>query len=259
MNSLRKQDLINFFHEIGVESGMLLELHVNFETIGKVLGGAQTFVDALLEVLGYNGTLVMNMPCLDNQEPSYLKDLELEDYRIYRNEYPAYLPANSELSTDDCVLENVRRRDKAVFTSHPNHAFVAIGKYAKLLCNYQKGDFGLDELSPLGRMYELKASCLLMGSPYSEMTSLYLSQYKAESQPIILNGSSVNKDGYRTWHKYLDFALSNAEFDQVGEIMERRHLVTIANLNDAVCRLLRIDIAVDQGISYFNEKYKYYR
>ena len=254
-----KQDLVTFFKEMGVESGMILEVHASLKKFGYILGGAQTFVDALLEVLGYNGTLIMAMQCQENSEPSYFEHLDFENHRKYRTNFPAFNPKNSESYQMGAVLDNLRRRDKAVFSSHPNLGFVAIGKYAKLLCNHQKLDFGLDELSPLGRLYELKAHCLLAGVDYQNMTSLHLSEYKSESKPIVLNGAAIYENAERRWHKYMDLDLDNQEFNQIGQIMEQRHLVTLKNLNEAECKLLRVDIAVEQGIQYFNEKFKDYR
>ena len=254
-----KEDLIKFFKDLGIESGMILEVHVSLKKFGHIIGGAQTFVDALLEVLGYNGTLIMASQCSSNSEPSYFTSLDFDQYAKYRKNFPAFDIDGSDTYQMGVVLDNLRRRDKTIQSAHPNLGFVAIGKYAKLLCNHQRLDFGLDESSPLGRLYELKAHCLLAGVDYSNMTSLHLCEYKSDARPIVLNGSAINENGQRVWKKYLDVALDNKEFNEIGVILERRHLVNIKNLHDAKCKLLRVDMAVDQGIEYFNQKNRFYR
>ena len=253
-----KEDLIKFFKDLGIESGMILEVHVSLKKFGHIIGGAQTFIDALLEVLGYNGTLIMASQCSANSEPSYFEGLDFDQYVRYRKNFPAFEQKESDTYEMGVVLDNLRRRDKTVCSQHPTLGFVAIGKYAKLLCNHQKLDFSLDETSPLGRLYELKAHCLLAGVDYNNMTSLHLCEYKSDVRPIIINGVAINENGQRVWKKYLDVQLDNSEFNKIGEILEYRHLVNSARLHNAECKLLRVDMAIDQGIEYFNKKHQFY-
>lgn len=256
-----KDELIEVFRSVGVCSGMIIELHIAMSKLGYVIGGAQTVVDALLEILGYNGTLIMAMQCAENSEPSLFINppLHFEDFQKYRNSFPAYHPKESETYHMGRVVENLRRRDKAIISSHPNVAFVAIGKYAKLLCNHQDLDFALGESSPLGRLYELKASALLVGVDYDNMTSLHLAEYKTEARPIVLNGAAINENGHRVWKKFCELDMDSDDFIKIGSSLEKQNLVYKTKFNQAEIKLVRIDYAVDEGIKYFNERYKYYR
>ena len=65
-----KTDLLTHFKEIGVQEGMILEVHSSLSSFGYVVGGAQTVVDALIEAVGYEGTLLMPMQASNNTEPS---------------------------------------------------------------------------------------------------------------------------------------------------------------------------------------------
>ena len=254
---ITKKDLIEYFEEIGIKTGMVVEVHASLRDMGYICGGAETFNDALLEVVGYSGTIVMPMHCAENEEPSYFKSpaIAFEDMPKYRANMPCFNPKTSETYMMSKLVDNLRRRDKAIVSEHPNVAFVAIGKYAKLLCNYQNLSFALGEESPLGRLYGLKAHCLLVGVDYSSMTSLHLAEYKTEIRPIIMNGAAVLEDGHRKWKKYLDYDLDSDDgFNDIGKRLENKDLVKELKINNCLCRLVRIDTAVEEGIKYFNER-----
>ena len=50
--------LRNDLKALGVSSGDLLFLRISYKAIGRVEGGPKTFVDALLDVVGKEGTIV---------------------------------------------------------------------------------------------------------------------------------------------------------------------------------------------------------
>ena len=54
-----KQYIKTQLKAMGVRKGMLLFVQGRMEKLGKVVGGAQTIIDAIMEVIGYEGTLVM--------------------------------------------------------------------------------------------------------------------------------------------------------------------------------------------------------
>jgi aminoglycoside 3-N-acetyltransferase len=52
------RELVNGVKELGLEKGDVVLVHSSFKSFGGVEGGPQTVIDALLEVLGEEGTLV---------------------------------------------------------------------------------------------------------------------------------------------------------------------------------------------------------
>ena len=55
---LTRDRLAADLRRLGVQSGDLLMIHSSLRSLGHVVGGAPTVVDALLEILGPTGTLV---------------------------------------------------------------------------------------------------------------------------------------------------------------------------------------------------------
>lgn len=256
-----KADLVKILKDIGIKQSMILEVHGALSTFGYVIGGAQTVVDALLEVLGYNGTLIMAMQCGDNSEPANFMFPPLAHALMakYRHTYPHFDPLNSETRGMGAILDNFRRRRGVVFSRHPSLAFAAYGRYAKMLTNYQDLDFSLGDTSPLGRLFELKAHCLLIGVDYDNMTSLHLAEYRSAVRGVMINGAAVDNGGFSSWQKYLDIDLDSDDgFIDIGRRLEEKGLVNIKEINDKKIRLLRIDSAVIEGVKYYKERMRRY-
>lgn len=261
--ALSKKDIVEILKENGVESGMIVEVHCTLSKLGYVIGGAQTVVDALMEVVGYQGTILMAMHSLENSEPTFWKQ-GLEDYELapkIRETMPAYHRKESDASQMGAVAENFRRREGVVLSSHPSHAFAAWGKYAKFLCNHQSLHFCLSEESATARLAELKASVLLMGSNYDKCTCMHLAEYRSDVRPIVLQGASVEQKGVRLWKQYLDIAMDSSEFRAIGQLMEKNSLVAQFQLGDSECRLFSAETAVSVAERYFKKAHvtRYYQ
>ena len=59
--------------KLGLRDGMIVEVHARLSSFDCVIGGARTVVDALMDIAGENGTIVMPVNCHDNAEPSTWK------------------------------------------------------------------------------------------------------------------------------------------------------------------------------------------
>jgi len=113
-----KEDLLRDLKCLGVSKGDLLNVKCSLRSIGKVDGGAETLVDALVEVVGKEGTIVTDSfisvfnPKLSKKKP------------LSENESPSYAGA----------LANAMLKHPNVYRSkHPVQKFAAIGTMAKEL------------------------------------------------------------------------------------------------------------------------------
>ncbi|MDD3741315.1 MAG: AAC(3) family N-acetyltransferase [Bacteroidales bacterium] len=137
----RKEDLIKDLKEIGVKQGDLLHMKVSMKAIGNVEGGAQTLLDALLETIGPEGTLISDafvsvypLPMTPDQEKIIADDLAFS----YAGAF-----ANAMVKHPDM------KRSR-----HPIQKFAAIGKRAEEFCyahTYESGGYDLlDKMSVAG-------------------------------------------------------------------------------------------------------------
>jgi len=262
-NALSKKEIVEILKNNGLESGMIVEVHCAMPKLGFVIGGAQTIVDALMEVVGYHGTILMAMQSSQNTEPTTWKNppVDCELRAKIRENMPAFHRKESDTANMGAVAENFRRREGVVVSSHPSCAFAAWGKYAKFLCNHQSLHFALSEESATARLCELKASVLLMGTDYDSCTCMQLAEYRSDVRPIVMQGAAIEQKGARIWKQYLDFALDSSDFIPVGKLMEKNNLVRIFTMGEGVCRLFEAETAVNAAERYFKQTHvsRYYQ
>ena len=59
MRVILKEKIVQKLREVGLEKGDVVMVHTSLKRIGYVCGGAQTVIEALMEVVGENGTIMM--------------------------------------------------------------------------------------------------------------------------------------------------------------------------------------------------------
>ena len=59
MRVILKEEIIQKLREVGLEKGDAVMVHTSLKRMGYVCGGAQTVIEALMEVVGENGTIMM--------------------------------------------------------------------------------------------------------------------------------------------------------------------------------------------------------
>ncbi len=77
MDYIKRQDIISGLQQIGIKSGMELEVHSSLKSFGYVEGGALTVIDALKETVGSNGSIFMPSLRLSPNLPLTKADNEL--------------------------------------------------------------------------------------------------------------------------------------------------------------------------------------
>jgi aminoglycoside N3'-acetyltransferase len=114
-----KDRLISDLKKIGVTKGDHLAVTLSFKSIGYVVGGPQILIDALLEAVGSEGTIMMNTHT-ESFSPCYLPT----DY-IFDKEKTA--------PSTGIVPQNIIKRSDSIRSSHPTCSVACIGKMAEYL------------------------------------------------------------------------------------------------------------------------------
>lgn len=143
-----KEDLLRDLKNAGIPKGTLLHLKVSLRSIGKIEGGAETLLEALLETVGADGTLVV-----DSFITSYPLPLSKENSKIISTKTsPSYAGA----------LANVMiKHPQSVRSYHPIQRFTAIGPLAHELMDkhtFQSGGYDV-----MARMADMNALNLSVG------------------------------------------------------------------------------------------------
>lgn len=258
-----KDDLIEALRRVGVTGSQIIEVHSSLSSFGNIIGGARTVVDALMEVNGRTGTILMPTQTTDNSEPSRWMNPPVQPsvYEKVRNAIPAYDSSASDLRDMGAVVENFRRREGVCCSEHPSVSYAAWGRYAKLLCNRQSLHFPFAEESPCARLYELKGYVLLLGTDFDTATCLHLAEYRCDCRTIQINGAAVETENGREWKKYLDLDINSDDFLKIRPIMARKNMIRETTVGNCRIQFFSAAAAIDEATKYFeqNTVYDLYR
>ena len=67
---ITKADVMRQLSNLGVQRGMLLLIDADCTKLGYISGGVQVLIEALMETVGYEGTIVMPAFNCDNLDPA---------------------------------------------------------------------------------------------------------------------------------------------------------------------------------------------
>lgn len=254
-----KASLIEAFKRVGVGGDMIIEVHSSLSSFHYVIGGARTVVDALMEVCGHGGTILMPTQVSDNSEPSDWDNPPVVAGRIQeiRASIPPYSPEHSDIPHMGEIVENFRHREGVIISSHPSCSYAAWGRYAKLLCNRQSLHFPFAEESPCARLYELKGKVLLLGVDFDSVTCLHLAEYRNDCRPIGISGAAIETEEGVVWRKYLDLNVDSSSFLKVRPMMARKNMIRETMLGGCHIQFFSASDAIDFTSRYLEKSTVY--
>lgn len=167
--------LIEQLRTLGVAPGQVLLVHASFRALRPVEGGPRGVIDALLELLGPDGTLVM-------ASWTGRDDLPFD---------PWTTPAAPDLGV---LAEIFWRMPGARRSAHP-FAFAARGLRAEEVVS---GPLALPPhapASPVGRVHALDGRVLLLGVGHDASTTLHLAELLADAPYRVPHTFTELRDG----------------------------------------------------------------
>ena len=258
-----KTELIRALQKVSVTKNQIIEVHSSLSAFSYVIGGARTVVDALMEAVGEEGTILMPFQSSGNTEPSDWCNPAIvpELYSEIRSSIPSYHPLTSDIHGMGAIVENFVHRPGVQFSGHPNVSYAAWGRYARLLCNRQSTHFPLAEESPTARLYELKGKVLLLGTDFSKVTCMHLAEYRCDARPIQICGACVEGENGPEWKKYLDLEIDSDDFVKIRPVMIRKNMIRETMLSGCHIQFFSANDAVDIATRYFEKSgiYDLYR
>ena len=210
----------NDLARLGVSSGDSVLVHVSLNSLGKFENRAQILIDALLDVLGPEGNLLMPALSYESVTASH------PDFDIHQ--------------TPSCVgglTEYFRHRPDVYRSLHPTHSVCAAGKSARdYIRNHHLDHTPCGENSPFRLLKEADGYLLFLGCGLKPNTSIHGVEELVE--PVYLFGETLEytlktedgktiKEQYRT-HSFcgytqrydrLEKLLNSSDYMQ-GKILE---------------------------------------
>ena len=217
-------------------------MHASTSSLGFVVGGSQAIVQALLDVLGPEGTLVVPTHTPENSDPATWQNPPVPAgwWPVIREQSPGFDPRITPSRWMGILAETARTWPGALRSDHPQVSFAAIGPCAAQVTAGHHLHYGLGDRSPLGAVNRLDGKVLLLGVGHHANTSLHLAEWRQPNPPCHITGSAIlQPDGSRRWTTWTEVAEDENDFEKIGAAFEAATpAVRIGQVGNATGRLM---------------------
>lgn len=257
---LIKDDILSALKETGVRNGQTIMVHTSLKSLGFVCGGAQTIIEALIESVGRDGTIMMPAQSWKNLDPASGVHWEepVEWWDIIRENWPAYDKDITPTNTMGAVAEMFRKWPGTLRSDHPARSVAANGKNAEYLTSGHDLSDIFGESSPIGKLYALNGYVLLLGVGYDKNTSLHLADVRAEypGKHNCTEYSAIKENGKRVWKEYSTLYVDGEDFTRIGEDFEKEFLVKQTILGNGTMKFMKQRELVDFAVKWIEKNRK---
>jgi aminoglycoside 3-N-acetyltransferase len=217
---------------LGVRTGSILLVQASLRAVKPADGGAGLVAQALLDVLGDEGTLVVPTYTSSNSttsraHKSKVRGMTPEERAVYIASLPVFDPFTTPSEGMGALAEYIRNMSASVRSAHPHTSFTAVGARAVELMKVHDLECHLGANSPLGTLYAHDATILMLGTDYSTNTMFHLAEYNYTTLPTRLYKCRVahHLDSPQTepdgWASFQDIELDDGDFGRLGARFER--------------------------------------
>jgi aminoglycoside 3-N-acetyltransferase len=234
--------LVEQLQRLGVREGGVLLVHASLRSLGRVEGGAETVIQALLAAVGPRGTLLL--PALSYQTVT------------------AANPNFDVRQTPSCVgalTEYFRRRAGTLRSIHPTHSVCGVGlRTGELLRGHEEDTTPCGPHSPFHKLPRYDGQILFLGCGLRPNTSMHAVEEVVQppylfAYPVIydivdatgrLSTMKVRRHNFRGWRQRYDRLanLLDGSALQTGKVLQAGcHLVEARAMWPAAVAKLRQD------------------
>jgi aminoglycoside 3-N-acetyltransferase len=199
---------------LGAHPGDVVMVHTRLSSLGWVVGGSGTVVQALLDVLGPDGTL---MAYAGWEDDSYdLAELPEAWQAAYRSELPPFDRRMSEAVKENGALpERIRTWPGAIRSRQPEASVVAVGARAEWITADHPWDDPYGVGSPLAKLVAVDGKVLMLGAPLDTITLLHHAEATArvqEKRRVVYEMPIREETGEVVWRTFHDINTASGAF-----------------------------------------------
>jgi len=226
MEVLRKPDIVAGLRSLGLQPGDRVLVHSSMAALGKVDGGADTVIDALVEAVGPEGLVVV---------PTFACEAPFDP--------------KSSATPLGAVPDRLWRRPEAVRSKHPTHSVAAIGKGAEeLVRDHEKAPTAYAEGTPYHTLASTGGKILLMGVDQDRNTTLHTAEALAHSPYLVDIQATYIEDGREVTIPVAAMAGPHRDFIGLDPLFRELGAMRIGRIGTAVCRLIEAGAMLEAAI-----------
>lgn len=251
---------------LGLRPGDLVMVHASMRAVGPVLGGGDEVIEALLAVLGPDGTLMAYVDWEHGAQRLTRDDRDVPLPERIRDGWPAFDPAKARADRSYGILpELLRTWPGARRSGNPGASVAAVGARAEWICRDHPLDYGYGPGSPLAKLVEAEGRVLLLGSPLETVTLLHFSEHTARlrDKRVIRYREKLVREGRPEWVVIEEFdtadpvveAAPDDHFDRLVRAYVEAHDVSRGKVGDAWCHLFEAPSLHRFGVAWLEERW----
>lgn len=254
---ITKSQLVQDLKDIGVQPGDIISVHSSMKKMGWVVGEQLTVIEALMEAVTEDGSIVMQAHTTGNSDPMNWKypSVPEEWWETIRKEMPPFRPDITPLRNLGRIPELFRIMPGVLRSDHPQVSCTAWGKYTKSIVKEHELADPYGERSPWGVLYRLKSKILLIGVDHESNTALHYAEKRASTpdSPRQITGAAIIQNGERRWLTWEDIRYNPDDFNELGLAFERSIEYKTMTVGQAESRLLSMRELIDFATDWIRE------
>jgi aminoglycoside 3-N-acetyltransferase len=225
---LRLDEIVRGLRALGLARGDVVLVHSSLSSLGYVEGGAEAVIEALLEAVGSQGTVVV--PTLTGSEA------------LDADHPPIYDPDETPCWTGR-IPETFRQRSDAIRSLHPTHSVAAVGARAcELTVGHEHSLTPCGPNSPYGRIARANGRILLLGVDHEVNTTFHLVEETVgvpyHMQPGLVAAKVIERGEARTIHLMIHRYGSPRVFGRLESALRERGIQRDGQIGQAHVRLI---------------------
>ncbi len=226
---ITKEDIVFSLECMDIKKGDTLLLHSALTAIGQVEGGADTVIDAFLEAIGQEGTLVMST----------------------LTGWFAPFDANTSSSAVGYLSECFRKRMGVLRSLHPVHSVCAYGKYADYITkDHDKCETGCGEGTPYLKIAELNGKAILLGVDMDRNTTMHSMEEAIDAKYLL--ELDIPAPTYIDDYKNKKFTLKkfppgHRDFLSMTPYLRKNNIMVEGKIGNAVVKVINVKEMFDLG------------
>lgn len=255
-----RESLSRDLHKLGLKKGMTILVHSSLSSLGWVNGGPVTVIQALMDIVTVEGAIVMPTQSVDLSDPSSWNSPPVPEkwWKEIRETMQAYHPRYTPTSYMGRIVDVFLTFPEVKRSNHPNYSFAGWGNNRDLIINNHELNFGLGDLSPLGRLYALNnVYVLLLGVGYTSCTAFHLAEYRIPHQKNVTQSAPILEENKKVWKTYQEIEFRGELFIYLGKSFEDETFVNQNKVGSADARLFQMKKAVDYAQDWLTIRDEY--
>jgi aminoglycoside 3-N-acetyltransferase len=244
--TVSKEDIKKGLRNLGIDFGFCIGVHSSLGSFGNVKGGASTVIDAILEIVGKEGTIVM--PTYSTNRIEY--ELTSEEKAIGLLWKFKILPYNS-IETPcwtGFIPETFRKKEDVLRSSHPVFSIASKGPKAKNIIDEGNNS----ALGGWKKLLELGGYILLIGVDLGSCTAMHIAEEKVPLPKHIMDKITPPNwilEKYPEGEWETDFG-SYPDFFKLEEPCMQRKIMKSEKVGNATLKLVKLKKLIDLYVEY---------